>query len=277
MPEMTNLLQQITSPETINKAWKQLNGDKAMWLPGISRAEMEKNPALHLLKLSDDIRNGTYHPCSVRLFPLKNAKGKQRTIAALFLRDKLAQKAVQSVLTPQMEKLFHQDSYGYRPGRSVDMAVNKTHEFIKCGMKWALDADITKFFDSIPHRQLKKTVKKYVPHSPVQSLIFDWIKTGTPRTGIFQQRRGIPQGSIISPLLCNMFLTPFDNKLSARNLPFVRFADDFVVFTVSEKEAVKARNYVDKLLKKMGLELHPGKTRIIPPDKQFIFLGKKIR
>ncbi|WP_415717757.1 reverse transcriptase domain-containing protein [Maridesulfovibrio sp.] len=274
---MNDLLQQITSPETINKAWKQLNGDKAMWLPGISRAEMEKNLPLHLMTLADEIRTGRYRPCTVRLFPLKNAKGNQRTIAALFLRDKLAQKAVQCVLAPQMEKLFHQDSYGYRPGRSVDMAVNKTQEFLKCGMNWALDADITKFFDSIPHRQLRKTVKKYVPHGAVQSLIFDWIKTGTPRTGIFQQRRGIPQGSIISPLLCNIFLTPFDNSLSARNLPFVRFADDFVVFTISEKEAIKARKYVDKLLQKMGLELHPQKTRIIPPDKQFIFLGKEIR
>ncbi|WP_035075942.1 reverse transcriptase domain-containing protein [Maridesulfovibrio zosterae] len=274
---MTDLLQQITSPETINKAWKQLNGDKAMWLPGISRAEMERNLPLHLITLADEIRTGKYCPGTIRLFPLKNAKGKQRTISALFLRDKLAQKAVQCVLTPQMEKHFHQDSYGYRPGRSVDMAVRKTQEFIKCGMNWALDADITKFFDSIPHRQLKKTVKKYVTHGHVQSLIFDWIKTGTPRTGIFQQRRGIPQGSIISPLLCNIFLTPFDNSLSARNLPFVRFADDFVIFTISEKETIKARKYVDKLLQKMGLELHPQKTRIVPPDKQFIFLGKKIR
>ena len=273
---MGQLLEQVCSPTVQNAAWKYLRNDRAVWLPGISRADMEKDIVYHLTTLVQELALGTYRPSPVRLFPMAKADGGRRVISALTLRDKLAQRAVLTVLKPLGEAIFHADSYGYRPGRSVEMAVSKAREHIICGLDWLVDADIKSFFDQIPHRSLYKALKPIIPDRDILQLLELWLDVGVPRTGILSRRRGVSQGGIISPFLCNVYLTSFDRYLAAGNLPFVRFADDFLVFTPDCKSADVALKYVEKGLKKLDLALNMEKTRVVRSGPNVRFLGRKL-
>ncbi|MBF0369351.1 MAG: Retron-type reverse transcriptase [Magnetococcales bacterium] len=264
------------APQTLNAAWKSLKGDNAVWIPGLSRADMEKNIALHLIQLADELRTGAYRPHPTRMFPVAKADGGKRIISALTLRDKLAQKTVLWALRPLGESLFHSDSYGYRPGRSVEMAVSKAREHILCGLEWLVDADIRQFFDRIPHGPLRKVLKRTIDDREMLKLIDMWLDVGAPRTGFLTKRRGVPQGGVLSPFFCNLYLTGFDQRLAAANLPFVRFADDFLVFAPTQRAAEAARTFVGKELNRLDLELHPDKTRVVRSGPAVRFLGRKM-
>lgn len=273
---MGDLLQLAASPEILNLAWKRLKNDNSVWSNGISRREMEKNLIQHILQLSRELSQGIYTPDPIRMFPVLKGDGKKRIISALTLRDKLAQRAVLSVLTPIAENLFHHDSFGYRPKRSIDMVMSRIREHIRCDYYWIVDADIKSFFDNIPHKKLKANLKKIIPDKELLQLIIKWLDVGTPRTGILSKRRGIPQGGVISPLLCNIYLTTFDNYLTSNNLPFVRFADDFMIFTPTRQAANFAMGCVEKGLKRLELELNTLKTRIVRCSPKVIFVGRKL-
>ena len=225
---MGDLLKQAASPEVLNTSWKRLKNENTMWAEGISKKEMEKDFVFHITRLANELAAGKYRPSQVRMFSVLKGDGKKRIISALTLRDKLAQRAVLSVLNPIGEAMFHHDSYGYREGRTIDMVMQRVKENLNCGCFWLVDADIKSFFDSIPHHLLKKKLKGTIPDKALLDLIFVWLDVGAPRTGILSKRRGIPQGGVISPFLCNFYLTEFDNYLTGNNLPFVRFADDCV-------------------------------------------------
>ncbi|KPA09633.1 reverse transcriptase family protein, partial [Candidatus Magnetomorum sp. HK-1] len=193
---MGKLMQQIASPEVLNDSWKRHRNDRAVWSENMSRREMEKDIVFHLTTLANELKSGSYKPSNVRFSTVSKADGKKRIISALTLRDKVAQRSVLTVIEKFGEKIFHPDSYAYRKGRSIDMAVSKAREYILCDLFWLVDADIHKFFDEIPHKQLKKSIAKIIPDKSVQKLIFRWIDIGTPKTGLMQKRKGIPQGSI---------------------------------------------------------------------------------
>jgi len=273
---MSSLLKEAASPEILNSSWKKLKNDMAIWSENISKKDMERNIVYHFTKLADEMKSGKYKPSNVRFSSVLKANGEKRIVSAFTLRDKLAQRAVLTVIEKYGEKIFYSDSYAYRKGRSIEMAVSKAREYILCGLIWLVDSDIYKFFDEIPHSQLKKSLTKIIPDNGVNKLLFSWIDVGTPKTGILQKRKGIPQGAIISPFLCNVYLTEFDRYLSKKNLPFVRFADDFLIFTPDKKAADKALIYAEKCIKKMGLKLNNKKTRIVKSGPNVKFLGKKL-
>ncbi len=273
---MSALINKAASPEILNRAWRKHRGDKAVWIPGLSRQDMEPNLAFHLLKLSEDLRTGIYRPEPVRFFPVRKGDGGQRIISAVCLRDKVAQSAVLSLISPIGEAVFHDNSFGYRRGRNIDMALAKCREYLLCGTQWLVDADIRSFFDNIPHNPLMKKMKSLVRDAEICRLIRKWLDSGTPRRGFLAQAKGIPQGSSLSPFLCNVYLNDFDWELSGRNLPFVRFADDFLVFAKTRSDAEKARAFVEKFLNRMELELNTDKTQIAKAGPKVTFLGKKL-
>lgn len=270
---MAELLDRALSPAVLNAAWKRLHPDKTVWRPGLPRWEMEKDTVLHLLELVDELRSGRYRPAPLRQFAIEKGDGKQRVLSALSLRDKLAQRAVLGVLEPIGEQAFHNDSYGYRPRRNVEMAHRRACERIRCGLPWLVDADIAKFFDNIPHRPLQKILKQYIPDRELRALIDLWLAEGASALSFLGTRRGIAQGAVISPMLCNFYLHELDMALAGKNIPFVRFADDFLLFAPDEQRANDALKFVDLKLKSMGLELHPDKTRVARSHRELIFLG----
>ncbi len=270
---MAELLDRALSPAALNAAWKRLHPDKTVWRPGLPRWEMEKDLVLYLLELVDEVRSGRYRPAPLRQFTIEKGDGKQRVLSALSLRDKWIQRAVLSVLEPIGEQLFHNDSFGYRPRRNVEMAHRRACERIQCGLPWLVDADITKFFDNIPHRPLQKTLKQYIPDRELLALIDLWLAEGASSLSFLGIRRGVAQGAVVSPILCNFYLHELDMALAGKNIPFVRFADDFLLFAPDERRANDVLKFVDQKLKTMGLELHPDKTRVARSHRGLVFLG----
>lgn len=273
---MAHLLEKAASPQVLNDAWKRSRKDNAVWEPGLSRKEMERNLGYHLLRLSDDLRSDSYIPNPVRFFPVNKGNGKQRIISALTLRDKVAQRAVLNVIEPIGERFFHHDSFGSRPGRNIGMAVAKVREYALCGLTWIVDADIQSYFDNIPHKPLIKILQGIISDKELICLIRRWMDVGAVRRGFLAAAKGIPQGAVLSPFLCNIYLTSWDNEMAARNFPFVRYVDDFLVFAKSEEGANQAHEYVEKILNRLGLNLNPDKTRVVKCGPRVRFLGRKL-
>jgi RNA-directed DNA polymerase len=180
------------------------------------------------------------------------------------------------VLQPKAEQLFHNDSYAYRPGRSVAMALDKVKERVAIGLFWLVDADIQAFFDSIPITSLSKQLDNFIKDTDTMQLVKKWLKQGVFSSSLLSRPRGILQGSILSPLFCNIYLNQFDQAMERAHIPFVRFADDLLLFTDSYQKAQQAKEYAQHVLQKLGLELNPEKTKVIKSSKKVIFLGEKL-
>ncbi|MCB1866611.1 MAG: Retron-type reverse transcriptase [Chromatiales bacterium] len=273
---MGELFERMLSPVTVNRAWRTLRGDRALWTTGVPRADIERDVLMHVLRLLDEVRAGHYRPESLRRFTVKKGDGGQRVLSALVLRDKLLQKAAQIVLDPIGESLFHPDSHGYRRGRGVDSAHARAAERVRSGLGWLVDADIRSFFDRIPHNRLLRELRRHVPDAELRALIGRWLEAGSAHASVFGPRRGIAQGGVISPFLCNLYLHSLDTAWQARNLPFVRYADDFLLFTPDRTTAEKALAWTATALKKLGLELHPDKTRVTRSGPHVVFLGRSM-
>jgi len=273
---MPELFEQMLSPEVLNRAWRELRSDHAVWEPGLARSEMERNLLLHLLRLLDDARQGSYRPAALRRFPVAKADGKLRVLSALALRDKFLQKAAQIVLEPAAERIFHHDSYAYRPRRNVAMALDRARERIGCGLHWLVDADIRSFFDSIPIKPLRRRLKLFVDDKALMGLIDQWLDLGTSHQSFFSAPRGVAQGAILSPLFCNLYLHAFDQALESRKIPFVRYADDFLLFASDEAGARRAHDFAATELQRLELELHPDKTRVTSSGRHVVFLGEPL-
>ena len=271
-----SVLQQAMSPEVLNQSWRRLQKEHTPWSSTVNRDELQRHLLKYILKTREQVLNGQYSPQALRQFALKKPDGRQRIISAQYLQDKLLQRALMIVLEPRAEAMFHNDSYAYRPRRSVIMAVTKAKERIKIGQDWLVDADIKSFFDEIPHKPLIKTLRRFINDTEAMKLIEKWLKTGAHHSSLLGKRKGISQGAILSPLFCNLYLHAFDSALSKANIPFVRYADDFLLFTNSEENAHNAKDFAVKQLAKLGLKIHPQKTRIARSNKSIIFLGKHL-
>jgi len=271
-----NLLEQAMTPEVINCAWRRLRNEHTPWSEQISRDELQWDLMRHILELRETVLTGKYRPAPLRRFPMRKPDGRQRILSAQYLRDKLVQRAILIVLEPRAEALFHEDSFAYRPGRGVPQAMTRTRERIRCGLDWLVDADIRQFFDSIPITPLKKCLRKFIRDRQTMQLIDTWLTKGIHSSSLLGPRRGIAQGAILSPLMCNLYLHQFDQTLSRNNIPFVRFADDFLLFCKDKQQAQQALATAQQALDNLGLVLHPTKTRIIRTSPQVVFLGEKL-
>lgn len=270
------LLEQAMQPDMIDQSWRKLKTEHTPWTPQVNRKVLEQHLLLHILSLREAVLAGKYRPAPQRRFTMDKSDGGKRVLSAQYLSDKLIQRCLLIVLQPKAEQFFHDDSYAYRPGRGVQMALRKVNERVRCGQDWLVDADIKSFFDTIPHNQLKKKLKAFVKDRPTQRLMELWIAQGTHHSSLLGTSRGISQGAILSPLMCNVYLHSFDQALAKNNIPFVRFADDFLLFSSSKEQATAAQAFAGKILKQLGLQYHPKKTRIVRSSPKVIFLGETL-
>ncbi len=267
---------QAMDGKILDKAWRKICRQHTPWSATVSRDELEKHLLFHIITCREDVINGTYRPQPMRQFPVKKPNGSTRIISAQYLQDKLVQRALLIILEPKAEKIFHSDSYAYRPGRNVAMAIARVRERVRIGQAWLVDADIKSFFDSIPHKQLLMVLKWFVKDGKTMHIIEKWLADGAHHTSILGKRKGISQGAILSPLFCNLYLNQFDQALARKNIPFVRFADDFLLFADKHGKAERAMHFASDELAKLGLELHPQKSRIVRSKPEVIFLGEKL-
>jgi RNA-directed DNA polymerase len=271
------MLDAVLSAGNLGIAWRLIAKDRAPWTAAVSRQAMDRNCLFHQLELVEQVRKGTYHPQGMRQFTIQKADGNSRVISAPFLRDKFIQRAVVQVLSAVLDPHFHHDSFGYRPGRGVVQALQRCEERIRCGFTWLVDTDISACFDHVPHRPLLKRLRRAVEDDGIENLVRLWLNCGTYSAGILTQRCGIPQGAVMSPLLCNLYLDQLDRCLATEGVPFVRYADDFMLFLRDRRTADRALTFTRRELARLGLSLNPAKTRIIHAGAGVRFLGAPLR
>lgn len=255
--------------------------------------DFDRNLKRNLYKIWNRMSSGTYFPPPVRSveIPKNDGKGGIRRLGVPTVSDRIAQTVVKLYLEPGVEPLFHPDSYGYRPKKSALDAVAKARE--RCWKNdWVLELDIVAFFDRLDHSLVMEAVKKHTNCKWILLYIERWLKAPLQmKDGTLVQRDcGSPQGSVISPLISNIFMHHvFDMWMHEkfRHVPFERYADDGIAHCKTEKQARYVRDSIAKRLAQFKLELHPDKTRIVYckdadrrgsyEQEQFDFLGYQFR
>jgi len=274
------------------EAYKRVKANRgAAGVDGESIADFDRDLKNNLYKIWNRMSSGSYFPPAVRSVEIGKKGGGQRKLGVPTVSDRVAQMVAKMHFEPDVDRHFHSDSYGYRPGKSAIEAVGVARK--RCWRyNWALDCDIKAFFDEIDHELLMRAVRKHTESKWLLLYIERWLKApmqdkdGT----LYSREKGSPQGSVISPLLANLFLHYAFDEWMRRNhggIPFERYADDILVHCKSEKQARWIRVEIAKRLKQCGLQLHPEKTKIVyckdsfrkgsHPYEKFDFLGYTFR
>jgi RNA-directed DNA polymerase len=244
---------------------------------GVDRVSLEmfaQQLDQNLAALMRDLKRGTYQPLPVRRSYIDKGGGKRRPLGIPTVRDRVAQEVLRRLLSPLFEPLFHDHSYGFRPDRSCPMAMEKVLEIWRAGHRHVVDADISGFFDNIPHAVVMQGLSQVVADGNILKLVERFLTAGVLENGVVQSTTlGTPQGGVLSPLLANIALNFLDWHLEELGLPFVRYADDFVVLCRTELQAKEARVQIEQFLERLGLSLSPTKTRVTTFQEGFTFLG----
>src|ERR1700680_3282123 len=230
-------------------------------------------------RLQSELKEETYQPQPVRQgqIPKAGKPGEFRMLGVPTIYDRVCQQALLNRLEPIFEPIFDEANFGYRRGRSTQDAMRKVWKEIQSGREWIVDADLKDFFGSVDHGKLLTLVAQRIADGRVLRLIRAMLKAGSYGKGrLFPSERGTPQGGVVSPLLSNILLTPFDREMRRKGYQLTRFADDWVITCKSATEAKAALALAARILEQLGVRLNPQKTRIVHVRHGFDFLGYRI-
>ncbi|AFZ11549.1 RNA-directed DNA polymerase (Reverse transcriptase) [Crinalium epipsammum PCC 9333] len=271
----SDIVEEFLSRENFQRAWRKVAENQGS--AGVDEEttdDFNHNLNSNLSQLRDAVANSTYQPLPFKQVFIPKQKGSWRELKIPTVRDRIVQQALLNVLAPIMENKFSPASFAYRPHMSYINAVEQVAHWRDLGYHWVMDADVSKYFDSIDHQRLLIVVRKYLDNPGILCLIKAWISAGVlTKEGIVRNDKGIPQGAVISPMLANIYLDEFDKIISASDLKLVRYADDFLVLATTQERIVKAYSEVEQILNSFKLTLHPEKTQITNFERGFRFLG----
>lgn len=276
-------------PYMLREAWKSVKSNNGS--PGVDGMTIEKvveyGVDIYLKELGEELRRKTYKPQAVKRVMIPKANGGERPLGIPTVKDRIAQTVCKMILEPIYEADFEDSSYGFRPGRSSKDAMTAIKEHLKAGKTEVYDADLSKYFDTIPHDKLQIALKQRIADPRILKLINKWLKVPVNEAGKYKSGKdnhnGTPQGGVISPLLANIYFHLIDrivnnaqSLFSKHGVSMVRYADDFVLMGKElPKEVIEK---LKTLLHRMGLMLNDSKTRHIDARAEsFNFLGFTIR
>ena len=254
--------------EVVWEGYKRVKANKgAAGVDEQSITKYEEKLEKNLYKLWNRMSSGSYMPSPVRVVMIPKADGKERALGIPTVEDRIAQMVVKIILEPKLEPIFHEDSYGYRPGKSAKEAIGVARK--RCWQKdWVVDIDIKGYFDNINHSLMMQALEKHTQEKWVLLYVKRWLTVpAQQQDGTLQERgKGTPQGGVISPLLANLFLHYAFDGWIRRNYPYItfeRYADDIIVHCKSEKQARWIKDVIGKRFARCQLEMHPEKTKIV--------------
>jgi group II intron reverse transcriptase/maturase len=275
------LIDKVYQRKNLEMAWEKVRAHAgAGGVDGQSVQDFEAQRDELLDRLHCELRDKTYRPQPVKQVPIPKAgkPGEWRKLGVPTVYDRVCQQALLNRLEPIFEPEFDDASFGYRRGRSPHSALRKVWKEIESGGEWIVDADLKDYFGSVSHDKLLALVARRVADGRVLRLIEAMLKAGSCERGHFMpSESGTPQGSVVSPLMSNVLLTPFDREMRQRGYQLTRYCDDWVVTCETEKQAREALATAQRILNALGVQLHPQKTRIVHVRHGFEFLGYKIK
>lgn len=267
---MSKLLDEILSKENMTKAYKSVCANKgSAGIDGISTDDIQAYVNGHWDDIKSQIRTRSYRPQPVKRVEIPKPSGGKRKLGIPTVMDRIIQQAIVQKLTTICEPYFSESSYGFRPGRSCEMAIVKVLEYVNDGYEWIVDIDLEKFFDNVPQDKLMSYVHVIINDGDTESLIRRYLQAGVMNKGRYEETKlGTPQGGNLSPLLSNIMLNQLDKELEARGLRFTRYADDCVILVKSGAAAKRVMySITDFIERKLGLKVNMTKTRITRPNK----------
>ena len=269
------LMEKILSKENLQMAIKKVKQNKGA--PGIDKitvTEVEQWFEQYQEEVVSLIMNKKYRPMPVKRVYIPKPDGKQRPLGIPTVVDRVIQQAILQELTKIYEPIFSEHSFGFRPRRSEYMAMEEVLNNLNEGYEWIVDLDIEKFFDTVNHDKLISILRENVNDATTLHLIRAYLRAGALDDGLIKSTTvGTPQGGPISVVLSNIYLDKFDKELESRNLRFVRYADDCIIFVKSEMSANRVMKSVTSWLeRKLFLKVSATKTKVVRPMKSQ-FLG----
>lgn len=266
-------LKDIFTLENLLNAFRLISQNSA-GIDNKSYAAFESNLNQNILALQKSILNHTFTPEPFKRINIPKSDSTLRPISLACVADKLVERTLYLPLCDYFDKFFSNKSYAYRPNKSSFNAINRTADFIRQGKHYLIKADIKNFFESINHDKLFEILKRNIIDENILALLELFVRNGIFQKQLYQtHQKGIHQGSILSPLLSNIYLNLFDSFLDKNEIAFVRYADDFVLLFESQDEAIEFKPVLEKYLKILDLELNQEKSKILHINDGFKFLG----
>ena len=259
------MLEYILTPDNLNRAYRQVKANKGSG--GIDKMDVEHLlPYLrsHKVEIVESLLDGKFRPNPVRRVEIPKDGGKMRQLGIPTVVDRVIQQAIAQVLGLVYEPKFSDGSYGFRPGRSSHQALRRAQEIINDGYKYCIDLDLEKFFDTVNQSKLVQLLSDTIKDGRVVSLIHKYLRAGVMIGHKFEEtEQGVPQGGPLSPLLSNIMLNELDRELERRGLPFVRYADDCIIFCKSPRAAERVCESISRFIeKKLFLKVNREKTHV---------------
>lgn len=272
-----SLYDRMLSYKNLEIAFKKVKASKgAAGIDGQTIKDFAKSREKNLSMLIHELKTKQYFPQPVKRVEIPKPGGGIRKLGIPTVRDRVVQQALREILEPIFDPGFHPSSYGYRPGRSCHHAISKAGMFIRqYGLKWVVDMDLSKCFDTLDHEIIISSIKKRVTDGSILNLVRMFLASGVMENGSWQSStEGSPQGGVISPLIANIYIDAFDQFMMSRGHRMVRYADDILILKRSKKAAENvcqlAVRYLETDLK---LTVNQKKTHIVHSYKGVKFLG----
>lgn len=274
-----NLLEEICEIDNLRRAFKWVKRNKgAPGIDGVSIEEFEQNLIRELNQLKQEVLSWQYRPTPVKRVEIPKPDGKGvRLLGIPIIKDRVLHMAIKMVLEPILDPDFSRNSYGFRPGKNQQQAVEAAREHVRAGKEFVVDIDLSKFFDRINHDRLIHRLGLKIEDKGVLRLIGMILRSGIMANGIVTiLHEGSVQGSPLSPLLSNLVLDELDKELEARNLEFCRYADDCNIFVKTERAAIRVMGSIKKFIEtKLKLKVNEEKSKVAKSDR-VKFLGMTI-
>ena len=268
-------MEEVLSRENMARALKRVKANKgAAGVDDMTADDLESYLKEHWLRVRKELLEGAYKPKPVRRVMIPKPDGGERPLGIPTVLDRLIQQAVYQVISPLFEKGFSESSYGYRPGKSAQQAVEQARQYVSRGRRWVVDIDLEKFFDRVNHDILMDRVERKVKDERITKLIRRYLQAGVMEDGLITaSTKGTPQGGPLSPLLSNALLDDLDKELERRNSSFCRYADDCNIYVHSKRAGERVKASVTIFLwGTLRLRVNERKSAVARPWKRK-FLG----